>query len=156
MANRCIPGRLYLLGESSGADSCDFSYVSLHDMSDMLSPQYFLACRDRLKHADVIRLVQRADGGRVVSVCLAMVVQVSREFVELLPFIGPTEVAKGTLVQSAAAALSPSDEYRVKRGYQCFLVVNSAGKELNEFNTKAEAEAAALELNVRHAQKAAA
>lgn len=155
MANRCVTNKLYLLGDSAGADSCDYSYVSIHDMSDMLSPQYFLPCRDRLKMSDVIRLVQRCRD-RVVSICLAMVVQNTSEFVELLPIIGPTEVAKGTLTPSAAAAVAPANEYRVKRGYQCFLVVNSAGKELNEFNTKAEAEAAALELNVRHAQKAAA
>lgn len=155
MSNRCIPGRLYLLGESSGADSCDFSYVSLHDMADMLSPGYFLPCRDRLKHADMVRIVQRSGGGRVVAVCAAMVVQCTREFVELVPMLGPLTVPEGQMTETGRPALVAAEEYRVKRGYQCFQVINSKGTPINEYGSKAEAETAAHALNLDHAKAAA-
>jgi len=102
-----------------------WTYYSTHTMETMMEPTYFNLVKNQLKTGDDLRLLQLEENK--VS-CVSDVLIVNTDPLEFFTLREPTETEQ--------------PEYRVKRGYQCYKIVDSDGETIEEYPTKQDAEEA--------------
>ncbi len=146
MSDRCKPGQINLV---AGAPRGSIHYhETAHSLETVLDPHYFLNVRQTLLVGDEIRFARISDG-RLVERANLLVVSGGQKHQHVT--VRLDEGSFRTFDEQKEDVPPPPKAlakgvFSVKRGYQCFEVVNEAGALVSKHGTKAEAEAACAEL----------
>lgn len=139
MLPRALPCNL-IMGEAVTFGQ-RFTYHSDHPIEVMLTEGYFLPVRSNINAGDFITLI-RVESGRVREMQETVVVEVSANYIDIRTtqkrIVVPERITNDE--DSGLTARTVHREFKVRRGFQCFVVENEENKQLAEFSTRAEAE----------------
>lgn len=146
MSERCKPHQLHLVA-AAPRGSIHF-HETAHSLETVLEAGYFLNVRQNLLAGDTVRLARMCDGALVETADL-IVTSGGQKFQHVnVRLRENTYQAFGE--QKADPAPAPialaKGVFTVKRGYQCFEVLNEKGGFVSRHGSKAEAESACAEL----------
>lgn len=115
-----------------------YNYHGDIPVKDMLHKQFFMPVRNHFRPGDTVRLV-RVEGDRVVEFGDAIVVQVTRESVDVCAD-GPVHKIPATVAEEAPLPETSraAPDLFWKKGFGCFQVLDAKGTVIAEMPTRAD------------------